>query len=435
MQRGVNFIIKPLKSACLVVWSDKQTTRIILFLAAVQVLGIMTGLLFPHGRNYVTESVFSKLLAWDGRGYFSIGQNGYTWNQAYCTLHFCTLAFFPLQGVIDKVFLLIFGVGGAVVATVLTSWAFGVASIFCFARLARMVMGQGAGSAIFLYALYPGSLFYVMGYPTGLMLLAVILALHNALLEKWWRSAVWIGVGGAAGASVIFVGFAIGVYYLFDQFRRKVSLQTGARVLGWAALALSGLLLFVLYQYVFFGDATAFMTAQIPWTGSVTDIMKIRRLVSFYWYVVYYLQSVNLYKAAYQTLLLQHGNEVLVMQNQALHISDFIEMLIESVLNLGFFVLAWVGLALCGFFTVGKKAKILICTSGLCALLGYEWFVFASDWAMQSTIRLIFPVIAMFIGLGGLCHKFKPLEYALFPLFTVVSFLQVAFVVSGFIVT
>ena len=436
MQKELFFIAKPLKSACLAVWSDKQTIKIILFLAAVQILGLLTGILFlPHGHAYTAGNILNKLLAWDGRHYLIIAQNGYIWDPTYCTTHFCNLAFFPLQGLIDRLFLFIFTPNVAIAAILLSSWALGVASIFYFARLARSVMGQGAGNAIFLYAMYPGSAFYLMGYPTGIILLTIILALHNALTQQWWRSALWIGLGSAAGSASIFIGLPIGIYYLFDQFKRYLILRAGFNSLGWASLALSGLLLFMAYQYISFSDATAFMAAQIPWTGSVTFATKISLLTTFHTYVASYLGYLYWYKFAFHTLLLQHGNEIIFLQNAKWHLCDFIQMVIQAGLNLFFFALAWTGVMSGVFFISGKKARILLCASSLCILFSYEWFILATNWSMESTIRLLFPAIAIFLGLGGLCYKFKFLEYGLFPFFTIVTFWQMASVTSGFIVT
>lgn len=433
MRRDLLFITRPLKAVCLAAWADKKTLKTVLFLGLVQMLGALAGcLLFPYGQAYIHGPIFDKLLAWDARYYLAIGQHGYTWNKAYCTVHFCSLAFFPLQGLIDRVFLFLFSPLGARVAIFLSSWAFGAASIFCFARLARCVMRQGADKAVFLYALCPGTVFFAMGYPTGLMLLLIILALHNALEQKWWRSACLIGIGSAAGSAVVFAGAGIGIYYLVEQVRQRITLRACLNILGWAGLSLSGLLLFIAYQYLALGDATGFVTAQLPWSGVASFSTKIARLGTVYWHVAYLLETLDWYHTAFHSLLRQNGNEIVMLQHVGLHIDDFIEMVVQAFFNLSFYVLAWIGLALCVFFVVGRKAKILLCGSGLCVLLGYEWFILATEWNMEATIRLLSPSVALFIGLGGACHKVKLVEYTLFSLFTAVSILQMALVVSGF---
>lgn len=416
--------------------ANRQVLAMIALLIAVQIVGIWLGLnFFPHGFGYTEGGVFSKLVSWDGRDYLAVAMHGYTWNKVYCVEngHFCNIAFFPGQALIDKLILFVFGTYYGV-ATALLSLVYGIISIFCFFRLAHMVMGQGARNATFLFALYPGSTFYLMGYPTGLISILIILAISRAIKNQWWESALYLGIGSAVAPTIIFVGLPLGVLFLVEHFKKNGIPLFLLNIAGWAALALSGLLLFMLYQYITFGDATAFITSQQAWGGNFSYVFKIHLLMTLKIYLFYYHEATAWYKAAYQSMIHGHYNDVIPHDGMSCHISDYVYFLWLSLVNIVFFAIGWIGIILAWFFCTGRRIKYLVCASGCCVLLGYMWFTVAGDWNMESTIRLIFPAMALFIGWGGLLNKFKLLEYTFFPFFVVISLLQTACLVAGYAV-
>lgn len=416
--------------------ADQQTLKIVYFLIILQALGVVAGLImFPHGYAYLHKSLFEKLIAWDGQQYISIADQGYHGDLAYCAQHYCNIIFFPIQGLIDKVFIFIFGPHLSFFFIFLSSWCFGLISIFLFARLARTIMGDRARNAIFLYALYPASTFYLMGYPTGLLSIFVILTLHKTLEGKWWQSALYVGLGTATAPVMAFVGLPVGIYYMVYQFRHGRPLWFLPNIAGWAALALSGLILFMIYQYFMFGSAFDFITGEQAWGKEHPPFMAtIERLTSIQWYLAYYNATIRWALQNNIRLINIPPHDVIVFQNMSMHPADFFELIFQSSTNVLFFILAWVGVISCCFFCRPLNAGLLICASGCCALFCYMWFMLATEMNMTATIRVIFPAIAMFIGLGGLSSRFKELEYMLFPVFTLVSFIEVAYVVSGFYV-
>lgn len=420
-------------------WSDKETTRIVLLLVATQIVAILCGVtIFPHGFQYVHNNILHKLMVWDGARYLLIGEHGYTWNQAFCEKHYCEIAFFPLQGMLDRAIFSIFfstlGINAVFAFIILLSWIFGLLSIFYFARLARTIMEQGAKNAIFLFAFYPGSVFFLMGYPTGLISILGIMAVLSALQGHWWRTALWIGIGTATAPTIVFVGFPIGVFYLIQNFKKNQPISFLLSIPVWAILALSGLLLFVVYQYFTFGTTLAFIEAQEAWGTTPGFLEKINRLITPGWYLGYYREVIAWINIAYHKPVTGYGVGAFALQGQVLHLSDFFELECQSIVNLLFLFLGWAGVILCWFFCFGKKNKYLLCAIGFCVIAGYMWFVGAAGMSMQSTIRLIFPALAIFIGLGGITAKFKILEFWLFPLFVGLTFMHTAYVVSGYVV-
>lgn len=98
-------------------------------LTLILVFGVLVGLYIPQGAEFQKVDVFRRLASWDGGWYFHIGQAGYSWNLAAGSTVQQDVAFFPAQGLIDKLLILIFGVN-AVAASVAVSLALGIASIF-----------------------------------------------------------------------------------------------------------------------------------------------------------------------------------------------------------------------------------------------------------------------------------------------------------------
>lgn len=435
MVSKTNVFIKKLNGNLLYFYSDKQTILIVAFVISIQILAILVGTsLFLPGYSHNDGNIFNRLLAWDGKWYLAIGSHAYVWNQAYCTQHYCQIAFFPLQGVIDKFFLALLGHNGAVIGIIISSWIFGILSIFYFAKLARSVMGGGAKNAIFLYAFYPGSVFFLMGYPVGIFSIFIILALHYAIKDRWWLSAFFLGLASSAAPTSVFVGFPIGLYYLNKKAFDLKAQPFLINAVGWAGLALSGLILFMFYQYLAFGDATAFITAQAAWGGVISVREKLSHLLNLNWYLYNYRVSTNNFTIAYHKIIAQHNGTSIFVSGENVHMRDFVEMILQSTLNIVFFVLGIMGIVLAWFFVEGRKSRQLICAAGLSVFLGYMWFLLASLMSMQSTIRLLYPAMAIFMGLGGFSYKFKIFEYILYPFFVVCTFFEIAFVVSGYIV-
>ena len=146
-------------------------------LATLQAMGVLVGRLWlPPANPLHSRNIFDQMLSWDGTWYYGIASGGYSWNPAL-SHSFQSVAFFPLQALIDKAVLLL--VTGQVATPVILfiSFACGIASIFVFERLARKPIGDAAPTATLLYALWPASSFYLMGYPTGLISICVISAI------------------------------------------------------------------------------------------------------------------------------------------------------------------------------------------------------------------------------------------------------------------
>jgi hypothetical protein len=389
-------------------------------LGITQIFGAVFGrLLLEPEIQYKAGSLFQQLLSWDGKWYYNIGEFGYFWNPAIVKTYYQDVAFFPLQGILDFFCILIAG-PNAVPLVLLLSWGGGIFSIFRFERLARDTIDEGVPIATILYAFWPASAFYLMGYPTGVLSLCIIEALHQHIKGHKWVSALWLGVGSAAAPTLVFVVFALGAHHFVDWFRQSKTLRDFLALIGWGLLSVSGLETFMLYQALALHDAMAFIKAQDTWGGTVGTVTKILRLMNPTW---------DLYRPYLAITRISNGYHYVVagqLQAAAMEFQAGIQMLV----NFGAFLLTIIGLV---GATRGLKGRgEAIAWAGWLVFIGYLWFIMAGDQNMLATPRLLFPAIGMFLGLGIYIRRsYIMIQTTLCIILICVSFMEMAFVAAG----
>lgn len=125
--------------------------------------------------------------------------------------------------------------------------------------LAQKLTGQaGAKRALLLFTVYPGVLFLHAGYSENLFLALVLISF--LLLEKGRAGSASIAAAFASATRV--VGITIAPMFLLGK--------PGRMRIVYAAITLLGLLLYMLYLQISFGDAFAFLTKQAAWGKAAT---------------------------------------------------------------------------------------------------------------------------------------------------------------------
>jgi hypothetical protein len=389
-------------------------------LALVQAFGAFMGRrTLPPGIGSHPGDIFSQLLSWDGGWYYNIAMDGYSWHPALSQTQYQNVAFFPLQAIIDQT--LIFLAGQTAVHLILfVSFSAGIVSIFCFEQFARALVGNAAAMATVLYGFWPASSFYLMGYPTGMISICIISALHAHIENRVWVAALWLGIGSAAAPTVVFVATAFGL----DHTARWVKGGRGARPLffiaGWGAVALSGLLAFMIYQTVAFHDSFAFVEAQDAWGKAPGVLGRIRNLLSYH----HYLQQPNtaLQEIKKGRALIHAGNLKAGMV--------YLEFGAQRILNSVTFVMALIGLLVASRTLRGTQS--VVSRAGWAVFAGYLWFIVATDQNLLSSPRLLWPAIALFLGLGRVVCDLPFLARVLIVvMFAVASCVEIGFVAVG----
>lgn len=395
-------------------------------LLVLQAAGIVIGRAILVVRPSAQKpGIAEHLLSWDGRHYYEIMLHGYAWNpvQGLVLHHYQTIAFFPLQSIMDWIVALPTG-KAAPTAILLLSLGFGIASIFAFDRLARTCLRPDAARwATALFGLWPASAFYVMGYPTGLISLCILAALANHLEGRFWRSALWCGIGSAAAPTLVFVVLALGIDRAWRWLRTGAPLGQVPSLIGWGLLCVSGLLGFMLFQAIRFHDPLAFTEAQVAWGAAPPMLERLDRLWDWHWYIQQSEAGTAEIRSGLARLYRVGGN--------AAASTSAIEDGIQRWINTIALMVTMVGLVIASIALRGRA--FLIALAGWTVLAGYVWFIFTTNQNMLSVPRLVFPGIALFFGLGwGAARLRYGAGFVLLFLFGLASMAEVAFAAAGY---
>lgn len=235
---------------------------------------------FPH------NPVLDGLVRWDSQWYERIVTQGYSAKDV-------DYVFFPAYPLIVKA--LTFVIHNSYLAGLLVSnAALFVALCYLYALARREFDDATAGRAVFYYAAAPAAVFLSAMYTESLFAAAVAATFYYAREGRWAPAAV----AGALGAATRNTGALLVAVILLEgmsrqgvrltppawrpraalaHLRRQVipALAYRPSVLS-AAGALLGLLAYMAYLGVAFGDPLAFVHGQAHWQGvSVQDVLRI----------------------------------------------------------------------------------------------------------------------------------------------------------------
>jgi hypothetical protein len=211
---------------------------------------------------------------WDSVWYLRIATDGYRL-QPYLH-HHQNLAFFPLYPLLLHIWLQWWPWSRVAAAMVIANLCALGATLFLF-RLVRHERGAlHAQRVVWLFTLFPTSLFLFAGYSESLFLLCLILGFYHARSEHWWRAGLCGGLAAATRSLGVIALVPFLVYWyqaqrarteyaparpalLFDAWRmRAYSLAATTFIPG-------GLLTFAAYLGVRFGNPLAFSSSQRSW--------------------------------------------------------------------------------------------------------------------------------------------------------------------------
>ena len=386
-------------------------------LGALLILGYALGSALPHGPWFRDGGIIGKAAAWDAEHYEYISLYGYRNGETAAASSL--IAFFPGWPLIESVLIAIAGSpqAGRFLAILFCGCA-GIASVFVFSGLARSLLSpQAASVATLLYTLYPGAHFLFQPYPTALMQLFTVLVLKDLLAGRLWRAALVSGVATAFGPLMTFIGLAVVLTGLTTAWRkRRVNPHafrqfcTLAPLLG--TVAVSGLLLFALWQALVFGNPFAFITAGENVEVPMTLVLKAKRALA----LVFVFPDLIRAGARLDIAVVLATSE----QWSRAQVS------FEDAVNLLFLFFMSVGTILA--FRLRAKELPL---AAILVIGGFIWFAGAPQGG-QAGIRLLYPAIAGFLGLGSLADTNRTIAWVLPPTFAAFLVLDQAFLVAGY---
>jgi len=366
---------------------------------------------FTHGANLAQQ-----LIAFDGGGYRDIAVHGYTWNPAIGGIfgHGETMAYFPAWPVIEN---LLGRLNGALSPWLIIAAGlfFGLWSNLVFGRLARRLLPAAANWATLCFALWPASCFLVMGYPVGLINLCAASCIWHYIEGRRLRAVFWCGFGTAASPAGVFVAMALcadlGIFTARARTRRA-----WVQAAGFCILSVWGLIGFMVYQQIRFGDALAFVAAQGGFSETPPPLAHALRVFDPLWYL-YPLQFTR------DTLiaLFHHGGPAAQLGQR---------LCMSWQLDIDLFTVALAILSL--VLAVRRSPDLLLPLSGWIILTAYIWFVATGSFNLLCAMRLLYPALAMFLVLGEAAAAKKFAGYATIIWLAVSSVATVALVAGGY---
>jgi hypothetical protein len=200
---------------------------------------------------HLEDPLLRPLLRWDAGWYLNIAVHGYSYNGDPTQAQ--NIVFQPLYPLLCRQCSKVTGLSIPQCAIFLSNLAFllGLWALYCLVR--RELNAQVARHTIALLAFFPASLFFSSMYTESFYLCFSVLAFMAFRHQRFLQGGLWSGLATATRLP----GILLCVPLLGEGlFRRKMHAPYW-RVLGALCLTAAGLLAYMAYQWVAFGDPIA----------------------------------------------------------------------------------------------------------------------------------------------------------------------------------
>lgn len=217
--------------------------------------------------------------AWDGAWYRTITQHGYVIEHHFRSYE--SVAFFPLFPYLVRWTMLVthlpyqlIGLGLNVLLTsLLVLVIYKLTHLLAVEHKVRKGMAETISRLAAVFVLInPSAFFFVAYYADALLVLLVAAAVYAAYREKYWLAGLLAGLATAA-KSIGVVGMP--VILLIYAARHKNQLLKAVRrdwlkLAGVCVLAFNGLIAYMFYLWVRFGDPLVFIKVEKYWNRNVS---------------------------------------------------------------------------------------------------------------------------------------------------------------------
>lgn len=248
----------------LVAFSDLREPLAIFCLVrgALFVLAYAATYLFPvagHAtRIWASGGFLDAWTRWDAGWYLLIAERGYTYDPSDPV---SGVAFFPLYPLLMRAVAPL--AGGTVAAGLLVANAAYALALCVLYQLATLRFDRDvARRSVVLLACFPYSFFLGAIYTEALFLLLAVAAFWLAERRQWWLAGLAAGLCSATRLVGATLGPALGLLYLEQKGYRPRAIGRDALPLGLTPL---GLVAFMGYQYLAFGEPLAMVRSSTSW--------------------------------------------------------------------------------------------------------------------------------------------------------------------------
>jgi hypothetical protein len=404
--------------------ADRRPVPVFPFVAQVN-LGVLwligAGLLIsrwlPPGPFTHGTDLAQQLIAFDGQGYRDIAAHGYTWNPGIGGTfgHGETMALFPAWPVIE---ILLGRLTGSISPLVIIAAGlfFGLWSNVVFGRLARRLLPPAAAKwATLCFAIWPATCFLVMGYPTGLINLCAASCLWHYAEGRRWQAALWCGLGAAAGPAGVLIAIALCADLGIVLLARAKTIRAWVQLAGFAILSVWGLIGFMVYQQLRFGNPLAFLAAQGGFSEAPPPLLHIMRVFDIFWY----LFPLEFTHDTLAGMFLHHAGSAAQLGER---------ICISWQLDQDLLAVALAVLLLTR--AMGRPLYLPFWLSGWIILAAYIWFLGTGCFNLLNAVRLLYPALAIFLLLGEAAAANSLVRYAT-PVWLALSSVAAAALVGG----
>lgn len=218
------------------------------------------------GRVAVPADLVAAGIRFDGHHYREVAQHGYEYDPAKRS----TVAFFPAYPLVTRLLSSASGLRAEAALLLASNTSLAVAfvllAVYVRARL-EPTRPSATGWVLLAFGVWPGTFFFRMAYAESLFLCTALLTL--IAIQRRWPLLVVAVIAGLATATRP-VGVAVTASFLWhavcsSQPRKTLRIRLGQAVLL-APVACWGLLAYMLYLHITFGNALAFAQTQQHWT-------------------------------------------------------------------------------------------------------------------------------------------------------------------------
>jgi MFS family permease len=216
---------------------------------------------------------FNQLVTkWDAGWYLSIASGGYALQPGQQS----NVAFFPVYPLIVRLVHDITRLPLPTTAVVVSVICFGLALVVMHKWLKLNYSDRVASTTLWLVALFPFGFFFALAYTEALFILLVSLVLWLTDTRRFWLAALVTAIAGATKVvGVLLVIIVVGEYLQHHDWR-----HSRMQLVGIGATCGLGLLAFMAYLKLRFGDALAFVHVQRYWPGRTDGLHGLARSVA-----------------------------------------------------------------------------------------------------------------------------------------------------------
>jgi hypothetical protein len=218
---------------------------------------------------------------WDWKYYGSIAHDGYAaiWPK--------NAAFFPSYPMLVRLADAVLPGPTIVAGLAVSSLALLGALIVLHRLVEREFDGAVAGRAVLFLLAFPTGFFLVAPYPTALFLLLLVGAFLAMRTGHWWIAGVLCGLASGTRTA----GLLLVLPFAYEYLRQRRGLRLDALAI---LLAPTGLLAYMTYTYVRFGDALLFVRVQETWHRQLAPPwVSMARSVRAMWQFSLFVGQVN----------------------------------------------------------------------------------------------------------------------------------------------